>query len=294
MHPVHKKILIGADGLRDDFGCYLLNTAAERMAHCGFGGMHPKPHHSLGFHSTDTLETQVVFPPSAAFYRPLARVPRNDGCAYQSQFGAQPDSGCVITGVDAEPINAGGFRYPPPSANASHCQRFSSCVPLANWTADPRHASDEGAQAQWCSELSGCWQPATGVRTNNGCKCYSDRPLKDEYGPDVAAETVLPALDGATMQACASNWMRLLGGTRCGYFGFDTMGQAPTGPVIRDRGEGLRDNPTLLNLETSRAATETLEQDSDSFVFRRHPACLDLGACPAARSPARKCALLAG
>jgi len=26
-------------------------------------------------------------------------------------------------------------------------------------------------------------QPATGVRTSNGCKCYSDRPLMDEYGP---------------------------------------------------------------------------------------------------------------
>lgn len=54
-------------------------------------------------------------------------------------------------------------------------QLFSSCVPVSVWQSDERHRQDLSAQAQWCAEVGGCWAPATGLRTNNGCLCYSDR-----------------------------------------------------------------------------------------------------------------------
>jgi len=44
---------------------------------------------------------------------------------------------------------------------------WSSFV-LQVWRADIRHQGDIGAQGQWCSEIGGCFQPATGIHTNNG------------------------------------------------------------------------------------------------------------------------------
>ncbi len=93
-----------------------------------------------------------------------------------TQTGASPASGCSITGADPNPVPSGGFAPGIPYANNSHCQLFSSCIPRQIWESDPRsRVDDEGSQGQWCAELGGCWQPATNVRTNNGCLCYSDR-----------------------------------------------------------------------------------------------------------------------
>ena len=67
---------------------------------------------------------------------------------------------------------------------------------------------------------------------------------------------------------------RIMGGTRCGFFGYGNIArQHPTGDVIRDNGEGKRENPALHNSQLSRMYGDALEQDSDNFVFRRHPAC---------------------
>jgi hypothetical protein len=65
-----------------------------------------------------------------------------------------------------------------------------------------------------------------------------------------------------------------MGGTRCGFFSYGNIAQQhPTGRIIRDKGEGKQENPALLNSHLSRMHGDALEQDSDSFVFRRHPDC---------------------
>ena len=271
-NPSDRPTLTGMDG-QDAMKCFLLNTAAHRMEPQGFGGSSPKEWSSFGFHAHSTMETQVVFPPSAAQYRPLARLPKNDGCAYQANFRAGTGSGCTVTGVSAEPVAAGGFRFPDPRSNASHCQLFASCIPEAVWESDPRHAQDIGAQGQWCSEIGGCWRPATGIKTH-GCLCYSDRPLKDFYGPAVQAEPLPETVNGTMALACMQNWIRIMGGTRCGYFGFGNLDrQHPTGHIIRDKGEGKQENPAQVTSQQARMHGDALEQDSDSFVFRRHPSC---------------------
>jgi hypothetical protein len=298
-YPANKPEMVGGGDGQDALKCYILNSAAHRMEPQGFGGSAPKEWTGFGFHSQPTLETQILMAPSAAHYRPLARLPKNDGCAYQANFAARTSSGCNITGVPAEPVAAGGFRFPDPFSNASHCQLFASCIPVDVWQSDPRHADDLGAQGQWCSELGGCWRPATGVKTH-GCLCYSDRPLKDWYGPGVQAEELPVRVHGGRALACTQHWIRsvwialpisrvsfpllhhitspprtrIMGGTRCGFFGHGNLArQHPIGEVIRDRGEGKQENPTLVNSQKSRMYGEALEQDSDSFVFRRHPAC---------------------
>ena len=172
-----------------------------------FGGSAPKEWTTFGFHAQRTMETQIVLAPSATQYRPLARLPKNDGCAYQANFRAGTNSGCNITGVQAQQVAAGGFLLPDPISNDSHCQLFSSCIPTKVWESDSRHKGDIGAQGQWCSEIGGCWQPATGIRTQ-GCKCYSDRPLKDWYGPNVQPEPLPLRVDGKRALACIQNWIR--------------------------------------------------------------------------------------
>jgi hypothetical protein len=67
---------------------------------------------------------------------------------------------------------------------------------------------------------------------------------------------------------------RIMGGTRCGFFGYGNVErQHPTGHIIRDKGEGKQQNPALVNSQKARMHGDQLEDDSDSFVFRRHPAC---------------------
>uniref|UniRef100_A0A7S0MBJ7 Uncharacterized protein n=2 Tax=Cryptomonas curvata TaxID=233186 RepID=A0A7S0MBJ7_9CRYP len=77
------------------------------------------------------------------------------------------------------------------------------------------------------------------------------------------------------MTACWKGWVRLLGGTRCGFRGFGGLGQSPDGPQVRDLGEGRQANPALRAVFDSNKIFEAAEQDSASFVFRRHPDCLD-------------------
>ena len=159
IYPSDQPRLVGAADGQDALKCYILNTAAQRMEPQGFGGSAPKEWTSFGFHTQPTMETQVLLAPSASWYRPLARLPKNDGCAYQANFGAGTNSGCNITGVPAEPLTAGGFRFPDPYSNNSHCQLFASCMSKEAWESDPRHRGDLGAQGQWCSEIGGCWRP---------------------------------------------------------------------------------------------------------------------------------------
>jgi hypothetical protein len=207
-NPDRKPLIVGGSQGQDALQCFVLNTAAQRMAPQAFSMAEPpKEWSTLGFHAQPTIETQVVFAPSAAQYRPLARLPKNDGCAYQSHFRAGTGSGCSMTGVAAEPREAGGFLFPDPSSNASHCQLFSSCIPKDVWESDPRHNQDIGAQGQWCSEIGGCWRPATGIKTH-GCLCYSDRPLKDWYGPEVKPEPLPDPINGTRALECFQNWIR--------------------------------------------------------------------------------------
>ena len=159
IYPSDRPHLVGAADGQDALKCFILNTAAERMEPQGFSGSAPKEWTSFGFHTQPTMETQVLLAPSASWYRPLARLPQTDGCAYQANFGAGTNSGCNITGVPAEPIPAGGFRFPDPYSNKSHCQLFSSCISKEVWESDARHLGDLGAQGQWCSEVGGCWRP---------------------------------------------------------------------------------------------------------------------------------------
>jgi len=205
--PSNVRDLLGGLEGKDALKCFILNTAAERMEPQAFGGSAPKEWTTFGFHSQPTMETQIVLAPSATQYRPMARLPKNDGCAYQANFRGGIASGCNITGVPAEPVAAGGFRFPDPHSNASHCQLFSSCMPKDVWESDPRHKQDIGAQGQLCSEIGGCWRPATGIKTH-GCLCYSDRPLKDWYGPGVQPEPLPDLLHGRKALACFQNWIR--------------------------------------------------------------------------------------
>jgi len=72
----------------------------------------------------------------------------------------------------------------------------------------------------------------------------------------------------------AGRLSRIMGGTRCGFFGNGNIErQHPTGHIIRDKGEGKQENPALVNSQKARIHGDALEDDSDSFVFRRHPAC---------------------
>lgn len=62
-------------------------------------------------------------------------------------------------------------------------------------------------------------------------------------------------------------WLRLLGGTRCGYYGYGTESQRPTGSVIRDKGEGKMDNPALASQQKSHLRSEADEQVLDWFLL---------------------------
>ena len=65
-----------------------------------------------------------------------------------------------------------------------------------------------------------------------------------------------------------------MGATRCGFFGYGNIHrQHPTGTIIQDKGEGKQQNPALVNSQNARLYGDALEQDSDSFIFRRHPDC---------------------
>jgi len=77
-----------------------------------------------------------------------------------------------------------------------------------------------------------------------------------------------------------------MGGTRCGFFGHGNIErQHPTGKIIRDRGEGKQENPALVSSQHARTHSDALEEDTDSFVFRRHPACYGWNTSDTDQSP---------